>query len=343
MSSPSPQQSPLHNDTITPTYLYNEILDMTSLCPCQNPKHTFALVDLRSSEAYEQSHLLTATNVDIQAILKQIDEGITEWDELLEKNPGLEAFQQSLFKKANYSNQMFIVYDQTSSLQETIDAFARKIIPLFPRSIMIKSLKSLEGGFDEMVRKYGNVICSDFEYPETIERDSTLLPNEIVPDFLFLGAYIHAYVPKLLESLKINKIVNVTPEPHEDHILQTFGNYQIQIVDHQSMDIKQHFSEAIEFIKECKKNGERVFIHCQKGISRSASIVLAYLVAAEGLTLQQAYNHTKQARKFIKPNKGFTNQLGQFEMELNPSLTKPTYREEASSCLERSRRRQVLY
>lgn len=334
---------PLHKDTVSATHVYNEIIDMTSLAPCQNSKLTFALVDLRSFECYQKSHLLASTNVDIIAICKQIDDGVNEWDVLLENHPGLEDFQQSLFKKANYSNQMFIVCDNTSTSQETIDLFTRKFIPLFPRSIMIKSLKSVEGGFQEMTRKFGNAICSDFEYPETIERDATLLPNEIVSDFLFLGAYIHAYVPKLLESLGITKIVNVTPEPHENHILEKFGDYQIQISDHQTMDIKQHFASAVEYIKECKKNGEKVFVHCQKGISRSASIVLAYLVAGEELTLQEAYSITKQARKFIKPNKGFAIQLGQYEMELNPSLSKPTYRDDASACLERSRRRQVLY
>lgn len=336
MSSP-------HQETVTCTFLYNEILDITSLAPCQSPKLTFALVDLRSNDLYEKSHLLAATNVDVEAINRQIDEGITEWDDLLDKNPGLEGFQQSLFRKANYSNQMFVIYGQSSLSQIVVDQFTQKIIPLFPRNIVIKSLKSLEGGFNDMNRKYSNSICSDFEYPETMERDSTLLPNEIIPDFLYLGAYLHAYVPKLLESLGIKKIVNVTPEPHEPHILEKYGDFQIQIADHQTMDIKQHFTQAISYIKECKKNGEKVFVHCQKGISRSASIVLAYLITEESLTLQEAYNLTKQARKFIKPNKGFSNQLGQFEMELNPNLKKPTYRDETSSCLERSRRRQYLY
>lgn len=331
-------------ETITATFLYNEILDMTSLAPCQSSKQTFALVDLRSYELYDKSHLLGSTNVDIEAIVNQIEgEAINEWDVLVERNPGLECFQQSLFKKANYSNQMFVIYGQTTLPEQVVEQFTRKVIPLFPRSIIIKSLKSLEGGFDAMISKYSNAICSDFEYPENMERDSTLLPNEIIPDFLYLGAYIHAYVPKLLDSLGVKKIVNVTPEPHESHVLEKFGDFQIQIVDHQTMDIKQHFTDAIEYIRECKKNGEKVFVHCQKGISRSASIVLAYLVAGEGLTLQEAYSLTKQARKFIKPNKGFSNQLGQFEMELNPNLKKPTYREDTSACLERSRRRQFLY
>jgi len=333
----------MHKETVTTTFLYNEILDMTSLAPCQNAKQTFALVDLRPSEAYERSHLLASTNVDLQAIIKQMDEGVTEWEDLLDKHPGLEAFQQSLFKKANYSNQMFVIYGQSSLDQETVDCFAKRFIPIFPRSIVIKSLKSLEGGYDEMMNKYGNCISSDFEYPEHLERDSTLLPNEIVPGFLFLGAYLHAYIPKVLDSLGISKIINVTPEPHEEELLARFGNYQIQIADHQSMDIKQHFVETVEYIKECKKKGEKVFVHCQKGISRSASIVLAYLVAGENLTLSESYTLTKQARKFIKPNKGFAKQLGEFEMELNPDLKKPTYREEASACLEKSRRRQFLY
>ncbi|KAL9656333.1 hypothetical protein ABK040_005100 [Willaertia magna] len=336
--------SSLYNDTVSSSFLYNEILDITSLAPCQNARHVFALVDIRSRADYENNHLLISTNVDLKAIIKQLEEeNITEWEELLDRNPGLVDFQQALFQKANYSNQQFILYGEDSLTKETVDLFVHKFLPHFPRNIVIKSLKVLEGGYKHFTEQYGICLCSSFEF-NSEERDDTLLPNEIVPGFLFLGAYIHAYDLKALKELKITKIVNITPEPHEDHIIQAYGSFQVDIADHQTMDIKQYFEDAVKYIKTCKDNGEKVLVHCQKGISRSASIIIAYLMAGEKMTFAAAYQLVKQCRKFIRPNKGFAKQLGEYEMELNPELKRPTYREESSSMLERSsRRRQILY
>ncbi|KAL9656314.1 hypothetical protein ABK040_005081 [Willaertia magna] len=319
--------SSLYNDTVSSSFLYNEILDITSLAPCQNARHVFALVDIRSRADYENNHLLISTNVDLKAIIKQLEEeNITEWEELLDRNPGLVDFQQALFQKANYSNQQFIFSGKNNVTKETVDLFVHKFLPHFPRNIVIKSLKVLEGGYKHFTEQYGICLCSSFEF-NSEERDDTLLPNEIA-----------------LKELKITKIVNITPEPHEDHIIQAYGSFQVDIADHQTMDIKQYFEDAVKYIKTCKDNGEKVLVHCQKGISRSASIIIAYLMAGEKMTFAAAYQLVKQCRKFIRPNKGFAKQLGEYEMELNPELKRPTYREESSSMLERSsRRRQILY
>lgn len=42
--------------------------------------------------------------------------------------------------------------------------------------------------------------------------------------------------------------------------------------------IKFYFWEAYEFISKAILEGENVFVHCLKGMSRSASIVMSYLM-----------------------------------------------------------------
>lgn len=59
----------------------------------------------------------------------------------------------------------------------------------------------------------------------------------------------------------------------------------------------------------------RVLVHCAVGVSRSASLVLAYLMVHHGFTLLRAINEVKEHR-WIFPNRGFLKQLQALEMKL---------------------------
>lgn len=52
------------------------------------------------------------------------------------------------------------------------------------------------------------------------------------------------------------------------------------------------------------------------GISRSPTIVLAYLISRYNMSLDTAYSYVKTRRPQIRPNPGFMDQLRQYETEL---------------------------
>ena len=61
---------------------------------------------------------------------------------------------------------------------------------------------------------------------------------------------------------------------------------------------------------------KNVLVHCHMGISRSASLVLAYLMRKFGVSLDEAYQHTVGIRDTIEPNSTFWKQLQRYEKDL---------------------------
>lgn len=70
------------------------------------------------------------------------------------------------------------------------------------------------------------------------------------------------------------------------------------------------------FFFQTAYNGNKALIFCVAGVSRSASICLAYLMKHCNLSLLDAYNYLKKRRPRIKPNCGFFRQLIKYEEEL---------------------------
>ena len=80
-------------------------------------------------------------------------------------------------------------------------------------------------------------------------------------------------------------------------------------MDFTDENIFKYFKECIQFIENSKK----IYIHCMAGVSRSASIVIAYLMYKEHKNYFQIYTEVKKKRNVIRPNFGFVFQLKYFE------------------------------
>ena len=63
-----------------------------------------------------------------------------------------------------------------------------------------------------------------------------------------------------------------------------------------------------KFIKDNLVNGH-VFVHCMAGISRSVTIVAAFLMELLQISADEAVAHIKMYRKQAMPNSGFMEQL----------------------------------
>ncbi|GFO03641.1 dual-specificity phosphatase 28 [Plakobranchus ocellatus] len=74
-----------------------------------------------------------------------------------------------------------------------------------------------------------------------------------------------------------------------------------------------YLDDFVDFVAQAVRAGGRVLVHCSAGISRSASVVIAYLVREQAMSLKDAYDHVKSRREVTNPNPGFRAALERYE------------------------------
>lgn len=72
-----------------------------------------------------------------------------------------------------------------------------------------------------------------------------------------------------------------------------------------------YLKQAIAFIEHHAdpKRKRNVLVNCAIGMSRSASIVIGYLIHAKNMSYEKAYNYVSKKRPIVRPNRSFRHQL----------------------------------
>jgi len=94
---------------------------------------------------------------------------------------------------------------------------------------------------------------------------------------------------------------------------ETFKYLNIRVLDIDQTDLIKEFDRTNKFIQEAKEQATSCLVHCKMGVSRSASVCLAYLMKEYDWSYDQAFSYTKQRRQCINPNDGFKSQLATYE------------------------------
>ena len=88
--------------------------------------------------------------------------------------------------------------------------------------------------------------------------------------------------------------------------------------DDVEFDLSVHFEDCFDYIHENRIKGNNVLVHCHAGISRSASIVIGYLMKYQNMDLKTSLMFVLKKRPCIQPNDGFMKQLFDYGVKIKP-------------------------
>jgi len=120
-------------------------------------------------------------------------------------------------------------------------------------------------------------------------------------------------------SLGITHIVSVLDfHPTFPHAMHNIKKMHIRLSDNFREKIIHHLEKTTAFIREALEKPEnKVLVHCVMGISRSAAVVCAYLIAEQRMTGPAAIDFVRDKRPIICPNIGFQRQLEEYAFKLH--------------------------
>ncbi|XP_072292941.1 dual specificity protein phosphatase 19-like [Eucyclogobius newberryi] len=130
----------------------------------------------------------------------------------------------------------------------------------------------------------------------------------VVRQFLLLASQDVAHDMETLRTHQVTHVLNVAygvSNPFPKQLVYK----TLPILDIPDTDITAYLEECSSFIDQARDQNGIVLVHCNAGVSRSASIVIGYLMARERLSFNEAHSQVLSARPSARPNAGFYHQL----------------------------------
>ena len=138
---------------------------------------------------------------------------------------------------------------------------------------------------------------------------SSYRPMSQITANIYLGNLFDAQNIQKLLKLGIKKVLSLITDTQLLKYPDEIEHKLIKIEDYPKENIIQYFYECLLFIDDNKK----VLVHCVAGASRSATIIVAYIMWKNQLEYSEAIKLVEQIRPIICPNYGFIRQLEMFE------------------------------
>ncbi|XP_030336775.1 dual specificity protein phosphatase 16 [Strigops habroptila] len=278
------------------------------------------LIDSRPFVEYNTSHILDAININCSKLMKRR----LQQDKILIT----ELIQHSAKHKVEIDcKQEVVVYDQSSRDVTSLSSDCFLTVLLGKLEKNFSSVYLLSGGFSEFSSSFlGLCEGKSTLIPTCISQPclpvSSNGPTRILPH-LYLGCQRDVLNKELMQQNDICYVLNASntcPKPDfipESHFLR------VPVNDSFCEKILPWLDKSVDFIEKAKASNGHVLVHCLAGISRSATIAIAYIMKRMDMSLDEAYRFVKEKRPTISPNFNFLGQLLDFEKKIKNQSGQP--------------------
>ena len=138
---------------------------------------------------------------------------------------------------------------------------------------------------------------------------------------LFVGDESSAQPPARLVEQGVTHVLNCTNKPNA--ALESPGGgmgaglvyLRLDLLDSTS-DLPRMQSvlrQGVDFIRSGLQSGGTVLVHCQRGISRSCTLAMAYLIEAQQQPAEEVFESIRGARRICDPNLSYWCALHEWE------------------------------
>uniref|UniRef100_A0A2N9HKF5 Protein-tyrosine-phosphatase n=1 Tax=Fagus sylvatica TaxID=28930 RepID=A0A2N9HKF5_FAGSY len=145
-----------------------------------------------------------------------------------------------------------------------------------------------------------------------------------VAEHIYLGGDAVAKDRDILKQNGITHVLNCVGFVCPEYFKADFVYRTLWLQDSPSEDITSILYDVFDYFEDVREQGGRVFVHCCQGVSRSTSLVIAYLMWREGQSFDDAFRYVKAARGIADPNMGFACQLLQCQKRVHAFPLSPS-------------------
>ncbi|KAI3785927.1 hypothetical protein L1987_45053 [Smallanthus sonchifolius] len=256
--------------------------NLDSVSPISSSSHG------KSNKAYSDPLRITSKLRDFHKYAKvdaELNKELEQWNELL-KNEAVKLCQENNFNsgffEGNESNSVVDAYELKLRLEHILERIS-------------------------LISDAGNT-----------EKPS------LIASSLFIGGALAARSVYTLQHIGITHILclcsnEIGQSDSQRPDLFEYRNFFIG--DDEDSNISEIFEEAHQFIDAVEQKGGKVLVHCFEGRSRSATVVLAYLMMRKNYTLLKAWNSLRRVHRRAQPNDGFARVLLELDKKLHGKVS----------------------
>ncbi|GMI70796.1 hypothetical protein HRI_000748900 [Hibiscus trionum] len=144
-----------------------------------------------------------------------------------------------------------------------------------------------------------------------------------IAEHIYLGSDAVAKNREILRKNGITHVLNCVGFVCPEYFKHELVYKTLWLRDSPSEDITSILYDVFDYFEDVREHGGKVLVHCCQGVSRSTSLVIAYLMWREGQSFEDAFQYVKAARGVTNPNTGFAFQLLQCQKRVHAVPASP--------------------